>query len=319
MRKLRILLTTGDPNGIGPEIILKIYNSTVSKKYDIYVAGIKEVFDFYSRKLKIKNIPKGKLYRLKNNYNFIPKPGSKNKTAGRIAGDSILFGTILYHCRKIDAIVTMPVSKETLNAGGYFYEGHTDMLQELTQSENAVMLMISGEIKIGLLTIHKSLNTLSDELTVSKIIDTVLTYHNVLKSDFCISEPVLSLLCINPHCGDNGVIGREDNQLLHPAVKKLKKLNINISGPFSPDGYFGRKLYKKFDLTIASYHDQGLIPFKILSKGIGVNYTGGMDLIRTSPEHGTGFDIAGKGIADIQSSIEAIKFSATVIKNRKLC
>jgi 4-hydroxythreonine-4-phosphate dehydrogenase len=314
--KPRILLTCGDVNGIGPELILKIFNNPdIKNGFDIKVIGPVRAFNFYSKELKIKNIPVKDILNLTIANNFEITPGSIDASAGRISGDAIKLGIDLCRKKYFDALVTLPINKESLNLGGYTYRGHTEMLSHLTASKDTFMLMYSPVLKIVPLTIHIPVKKISSSISKNLIIEKVISINNVFVKTFKIKKPIIAILSVNPHSGDGGVIGKEEIKIITPAIKILKDTGFNIEGPFSADGFFGNKMYKKFNVVISMYHDQGLIPFKMLAGENGVNFTGGLKIIRTSPSHGSAFDISGKGIANESSTIEAIKLAAKLAGN----
>ena len=313
----RILLTCGDPNGIGPEIILNIFsNNNFVRKYNLSVIAPKKVLDFYSELLRIENIPAERLIDLTSYNMFSVNPGTIDKTAGKISGDAIKTATELCSQKFFDAMVTLPINKESLNSGGYKFSGHTEMITKLTNSKNVFMMMFSKYLKIVPLTIHIPLNKVSSLLTRKLIFGKIIAVNNTLIKYFNIKKPSIALLSLNPHCSDGGLIGSEEHKTIFPAVSGLKASGFNIAGLFSADGFFGTNKYRQYDAVIAMYHDQAMIPFKIISGDKGVNYTGGLSIIRTSPAHGTAFDIAGKGKSNTHSMIEAIKLAKKLVDNK---
>lgn len=310
----KILLTLGDPAGIGPEIILKIFSrKSITSKFELTIIGKKSVLDFYAGKLKLPKIPSNKIIEINSAVVF--KPGETNKSCGKIAGLSIKKAVELCLKKKFDAMVTLPISKYSLNLAGYKFDGHTEMLGKLTKCI-PLMILFSDKLIVSLVTGHNSLNNTVKKISQNKIIDKVILTNNILVKDFNIKSPSLAVLALNPHSGDGGVLGNEEIRIITPAIAKLKTAGFRIEGPFAADGFFGNKSYKKFDTTIAMYHDQGLIPFKMMAYETGVNYTGNISITRTSPDHGTAFDIAGKGIANINSTLNAIKLAAKIAENK---
>ena len=309
-KKLRLLLTLGDPNGIGPEIILKIFqNKSIINKYDLKIAGGKKIFDYYSSFLNFPQIPSTNIVEIPFLKKFKVTPGKIDKAAGKISGDAITIAAELCMKKEFDAMITLPISKESLNLGGYNYPGHTEMLAELTSSKDTVMILYSEEFSVALITGHVALRDVSRNLNEELIFKKVAAVNNSLVRDFKIKNPKIALLSLNPHAGDGGLIGKEEKNIIKPVVEKMHSIGFNIRGPYSSDAYFANQSYKKFDVTIAMYHDQGLIPFKMISFGRGVNFTAGLNIIRTSPDHGTAFDIAGTGRASPESTIHAIKLA----------
>jgi len=316
--KPKILLTCGDPNGVGPEIALKILNlKSVNRIAEIHVIGPACVFEHYSKKLRIKNPDADKFLFLSGFERFRVREGTDNRTAGHIAGDAVRIAAELCISGRYNAIVTLPLSKKALNMGGYNYHGHTEMLQYITGVRETAMIMAAGKLLISPLTVHIPVKDVTSELNRNLIKNKINIINNSLKSLFGINKPKIAILALNPHGGDNGVIGIEDKTIIGKAVKDLRETEINIYGPFPADGFFGSGAYRKYDITAGIYHDQALIPFKILSCNKGVNFTAGIPIIRTSPAHGTAFDIAGKGIADTSSAAEAIKLAVKLSNKKK--
>jgi 4-hydroxythreonine-4-phosphate dehydrogenase len=215
----------------------------------------------------------------------------------------------------IDVLVTAPINKYNIQSDEFKFLGHTDYLdQEL--DGNALMFMIQDNLRIGLLTDHVPVNEVAKQLTAELITRKIETIKQSLIQDFSINKPKIAVLGLNPHAGDGGVIGKEDDEIIKPVIKKMFEKGTMVFGPYPADGFFGSAQYEKFDAVIAAYHDQGLIPFKTLSFGKGVNYTAGLNKIRTSPDHGTAYDIAGKGIADYNSFKEAIYLAIDIYNSR---
>lgn len=315
-RKPEIILTTGDPNGIGPEIALKIFSDNeILSSCRLRIAGSEKILGHYSRTLNLKEIPSENIIAVPWEGNI--SEGMIDKAAGRFSGDCIKKSVELCLRGDFDAVVTLPVSKEALNLGNYNYPGHTEMLAELTSSGMPVMIMYSEELSVAMLTGHVPLAKASERINEGLISSRIKIIFDSLINDFKVSKPSAGVLALNPHAGDGGMLGKEEQEIFIPAIQKLKQEGFNIEGPFPADAYFGNKLYKKFNVTLAAYHDQGLIPFKMISYKEGVNFTAGIGIIRTSPAHGTAFDIAGKGIADPASTKAAVKLAIELAANRK--
>lgn len=305
--KPRLLLTPGDPNGIGPEIILKIFSEKIFiSGFDLYVIGSKKIFDFYSGLLKIKRIPAAKIIEIPLPKRFTVKPGKKDKNAGKISGDAIKAGAAFCMNKEFSGIITMPISKESLNLGGYEYPGHTEMLSEMTLSENTVMILYSNKFSVALLTGHIPLSEVRKNLNQDLLFKKIIAVNNSLVENFKVNNPKIAVLSLNPHAGDGGLLGNEEQTIINPVIEKMNSLGFNIRGAFASDSFFANRNNLKFDITLAMYHDQGLIPFKMISFENGVNFTAGLNIIRTSPDHGTAFDIAGLGKADTESTKAAI-------------
>jgi 4-hydroxythreonine-4-phosphate dehydrogenase len=317
LAKPRIILTLGDPNGIGPEIILKLFNlGALTSRYDLNVIGSSNVLDYYSKLLKIPSIAADKIIDLNSAVGFRVKPGSITKQAGKISGDAVKKAIKLCLRKKFDALVTLPISKEAINKAGYKYPGHTEMLDKLAGNGKAAMIMYSKDLTLSLITVHIPLNKVKKQVTAKRIIEKVIAANNSIVIDLGIKKPRIAMLGLNPHAGDGGELGSEEKKIIIPAIQKLQFAGFTIEGPFPADGFFASGSYKDFDMVMSMYHDQGLIPFKMLSKDRGVNYTAGLNIIRTSPNHGTAFKIAGKGQANPNSTIEAVKLAAKLIYRR---
>jgi len=314
--KQRILLTVGDPCGIGPEIAIKILASRLSEKYEFKVISPFKVLEFYSGLLNIKKINPDNIINIPGYDTFKITPGKSSALSGRISGDSIRIAADLCREKEFDAMITLPISKEALNCGGYSFPGHTEMLKFYTRSKTSFMIMCFGKLKIANATNHVPVKKLSSVLNRKFIISRLISLNNILVSEFKIIKPRIAVLSFNPHNGDGGLIGKEEQKYIIPAIMNLKSEGLNISGTFAADSYFSNQTYNDFDATLSLYHDQGLIPFKIISGNKGVNYTGGLNIIRTSPDHGTAFDIAGRGIADIESTVNAIGFADKLIRGK---
>lgn len=314
--RTKIAVSLGDPNGIGPEIILKIFNSS-KLKYNLTVIGPKKVFKFYSELLGFDSIPDENIIDLPAYKAFKPKPGTIDGVAGRLSGDAVITGIELCMTGYFDALVTLPISKKSFNLGGYKFPGHTEMIKDYTNSLYSIMIMHSGKLNFLPMTTHIPIKNVSISITKKLLRNTIILSNNILVRDFKIIKPSIAVLGLNPHSGDKGIIGKEELRTIIPVIQELKNEGLNISGAYPADGFFAFELYKQFDLIIGMYHDQVLIPFKLISGGNGVNYTGGTKVIRTSPAHGTGFDIAGCGIADTCSTVKAIELAIKTSMNRK--
>ncbi|MBS1492353.1 MAG: 4-hydroxythreonine-4-phosphate dehydrogenase PdxA [Bacteroidetes bacterium] len=312
-----IILTMGDANGIGPEIILKIYNETsLFTSYNLKVAGSKKILDYYAQIFNLNEIPSDLFCEIPIKEKFEVKIGEINKSSGKYSGDCVAAAAKLCLEKKVEAMVTLPISKEAFNLGGYAFNGHTEMLTSLSNSFASAMLLYSKKITVSLATIHIPLEKVAGKIGREMLIEKIILINNSLIKDFRKIEPKIAVLGLNPHAGDGGMIGKEDDEIIIPAIKELRDFGFNIQGPFPSDGFFATGKYKQYDLTFAMYHDQGLIPFKMIAFEKGVNFTAGLDFIRTSPDHGTAFDIAGRGVANTTSTIKAIKLARKIAKNR---
>lgn len=321
----------GCPAGIGPEIILR-YFSENRPTGDIIpvVLGDKGVLEKCGRDLSLpancvpwdpatpiaqNTIPLLELSSLSlENHSW----GHPNHATAKAMADYILTAVTLVKESKIDAICTCPISKKSLQQAGYLYPGHTEMLVDLTQATTFTMMMAGSSLKVTLATIHCSLKTVPAQLTIDSIHELITITYRSLQMDFGIQQPHLAVAGLNPHSGEEGLFGSEEKEIIVPAVKLAQQDGIHVSGPYPPDTIFFQASAGKFDGVVCMYHDQGLIPFKLLHFQDGVNVTLGLPLVRTSVDHGTAYDIAGKGIADATSLKEAVAMAADISRNRKL-
>lgn len=320
-------ISIGDLNGIGSEIILKTFEDSRILEFctPVVFANVK-VLSAMKKILQLE-IP---LHGIDNLSHILPGKfnvlniwrenvdlnlGKKEEIGGSYGIKSFLAATKALKENRIDVLVTAPINKENSQSDKFNFPGHTDYLnQELDGT--ALMLMVHDNLRIGLLTDHIPVNQIAQKITEKLIHQKITTIEQTLVSDFAISRPKIAVLGLNPHCGDGGLIGNEDDTIIKPAIRKLFGKGTLVFGPFSADSFFGTDNYKKYDVIIAAYHDQGLIPFKTLAFGSGVNFTAGLDKIRTSPDHGTAYDIAGEGVADYNSFKEAVFLALDIYKTR---
>lgn len=320
-------ISIGDLNGIGSEVILKTFEDSRMLELctPVIFANVK-VLSFIKKTLeltaplhgidKIEQLVIGKInvlniWREGVDLNF----GANDENIGKYAIKSFVAATKALKENQIDVLVTAPINKYNIQSEEFKFPGHTDYLDQELEG-NALMLMVQDNLKVGLLTDHIPVNEVAKHLTEKLIAQKVETIRHSLIQDFGINKPKIAVLALNPHAGDNGVIGKEDDEIIKPAIKKLFDKGTMVFGPFAADGFFGSNQYEKYDAVIATYHDQGLIPFKTLSFGNGVNYTAGLNKIRTSPDHGTAYEIAGKGVADYNSFKEAVYTAIDIYNSR---
>ncbi|GIK22896.1 MAG: 4-hydroxythreonine-4-phosphate dehydrogenase PdxA [Ignavibacterium sp.] len=322
----RVIFTCGDINGIGPEIAIKLFSKLFASKSKRALAFIcpLNVFEYYYKLLKVDF-----KYHLYNNelrnglsLNLIPLDNSKliigkaTKDSGKAAYQSIVKSIELVKEGLADVLVTAPISKTAFNIAGIKFPGHTELLAESEKQKKFLMMFLSKKVNAALLTIHNPLKDISSLLSKEKIIDALDIIQKTATRDLGIQNPRIAVLGLNPHAGENGNIGSEEKEIITPVIK-LSGKRMNIAGPFVPDAFWGAKFYKQFDFVLGMYHDQVLIPFKLMNFERGVNYTAGLKIIRTSPDHGTAFDIAGKGIANETSIQEAYRIALKIHSNRK--
>jgi 4-hydroxythreonine-4-phosphate dehydrogenase len=331
MHKPIIGVTMGDPAGIGPEICAKALTTPeIQMIADCLVIGDRKAMRQGLKVAKIQNIeinPIKKVSEAKFTRGVIDvldlknveisrlKVGQVSKPAGKAAYEYIDKAIRLAMDGKIDAITTAPINKEALRKAGYRYQGHTEILAARTKAKKYAMLFVSNTLWVMLVTTHVPLKEVSKHLEKKKILNTIKLAHETL---FKVREkkPRIGVAGLNPHAGEAGIFGDEELKIIQPAVNEAKKMGINVKGPISPDAIFYLANIGMFDIVVAMYHDQGLIPLKLLSFNRSVNVTVGLPIVRTSVDHGTGFDIAGKGWAKPQSLIEAIKVAAHFVKTR---
>lgn len=327
LNKIKVGITIGDPNGIGVEVILKTFeDKRIFEYFTPVVFGntniLKEQRKYFNIKTGIKEIKEINNFHefYLNVFNCWDEEfeiiyGNLNKKAGELSAKSIFQASDALQKNKIDTLVTLPINKSAVQSKIFKFKGHTDFFSKKFSGE-ALMFMIHDKLKLALVTEHVPVKSISDILNEGLLDQKIEQVINSLNKDFLINKPKIAVLGYNPHCGDNGVIGNEDEKIIVPIIKRNFDIGRLIFGPFSSDGFFGSEEYKRFDAVIAIYHDQGLVPFKMISFGEGVNFTAGLDYVRTSPDHGTAFDIAGKGVAKINSFREALFKSRLIYLNR---
>ncbi len=322
-------ISVGDLNGIGSEVILKTFEDSrmLEMCTPVIFANVK-VLSFIKKNLiseialhgidRLEQLVKGKINVLnvwKENVEI--NYGQNDENIGKYALLSFTEATKALKEGLIDVLITAPINKYNIQSEEFKFPGHTDYLNQELEGD-ALMLMVQDNLRVGLLTDHIPVNEVAKHLTEKLIVQKIETINKSLIQDFNINKPKIAVLGLNPHAGDNGVIGKEEDEIIKPTIKKLFNKGILVFGPYSADGFFGSGQYEKFDAVIASYHDQGLIPFKTLSFGSGVNYTAGLNKIRTSPDHGTAYEIAGKGLADNSSFKEAVYLALDIYNSRNL-
>ncbi|MBP6040115.1 MAG: 4-hydroxythreonine-4-phosphate dehydrogenase PdxA [Flavobacterium sp.] len=320
-------ISVGDLNGIGSEVILKTFEDTRMLELctPVIFANVK-IISFLKRELnltaaihgidKLDQLVVGKINVLNVWREGVDLEFGKNDaTVGSYAIKSFVAATKALKEGFVDVLVTAPINKYNIQSEEFKFPGHTDYLDKELNG-NALMLMVHDDLRVGLLTDHVPVNEVAQQLTEKLISEKLETIINTLKQDFEIEKPKVAVLGLNPHSGDNGVIGNEEEKIIKPTLKKLFEAGNMVFGPFPADGFFGSGQYEKYDAVLAMYHDQGLIPFKTLSFGNGVNYTAGLDKIRTSPDHGTAYEIAGKGMANNESFKEAVYIAIDIFHRR---
>lgn len=327
--KPRIGITLGDYNGIGPEVVIgALADSRILNMITPVVYGSTRVLSFYK---KLMNLEEFNYSQLKGKGQFFPKtinvvncwddnteihPGKASKESGTAA--RVALERVVEEAREglIDGFVTAPIDKYTIHSEQFPYRGHTEYLTKTFNATESLMLLAGSNLKVGLVTEHIPVKEVSQYLTRERVELKIRLMELSLKKDFNVQKPRIAVLGLNPHAGDEGLIGDEEINIIRPVISDLKTKGKLIFGPFPADGFFGSGAYAKYDGVIAMYHDQGLVPFKTLAFDNGVNYTAGLPVVRTSPDHGTAYAIAGKNQADCSSMREAIFLASEIIRNR---
>lgn len=326
--KIVVGISVGDLNGIGIEVILKtfkdkrmlefctpvLFGSTKTISYhkkqlnsDVQIHGITSIKQLTHNKINLLNVWKEELsFEL----------GKATKTSGDYAFKSLESAVKYLNNNTIDLLLTAPINKENIQSDTFNFPGHTEYLESKLEGES-LMILISKNLRVGLITGHIPISKVSENIHSDLIKKKVEIMHKSLVEDFAINKPKIAVLGLNPHCGDKGVIGKEDDEIIRPTINEIKKTGKLVFGPYAADGFFGSNTYKQFDGILAMYHDQGLAPFKALSFGNGVNFTAGLSKVRTSPDHGTAFEIAGKNQANPDSFKEALFTALEIFKKRK--
>jgi len=328
--KLKIGISIGDVNGIGLEVIIKtLMDNRVLEYFTPVVYGNTKVASFHRKALGINdfsfhvvNSPEqahGKRPNMINCWQEDVKIslGEENEVGGKYAFLSLKAAVDDLVAGKIDALVTAPINKHNIQRSEFEFPGHTEYLQSRTGSDDVLMFMISDDLRIGVVTGHIPVKDIPVNVTAEGIVAKLKLMHASLKQDFWIQKPRIAVLGLNPHAGDNGLIGQEDAQIIMPAIEQAKAAGVFCFGPYPADGFFAADSYTRFDAILAMYHDQGLIPFKHIASRSGVNFTAGLPVVRTSPDHGTGYDIAGKNVASEASFREAVFSAIHIVKRRR--
>ncbi|MDE6010241.1 MAG: 4-hydroxythreonine-4-phosphate dehydrogenase PdxA [Muribaculaceae bacterium] len=332
MDKLRVGLTQGDTNGVGLEIILKavipegvtdlctpvifanrkLVQSTLQAITDenVRLQHIPAASDVVDGRINVMNIGEAPIE---------PTYGTGTPESGRGAFASLEAAVKALADGDIDVLVTAPINKQAIQSETFHFPGHTEYLQDRLgeEGERALMVLFNDDMRIALLTTHLPISKVSDEVRADRIVETVRLFDRALRRDFGCDRPRIAVLSLNPHCGDGGLLGDEEQREIIPAISTLRDENLLVFGPYAADGFFAQGLWRQFDGVMAMYHDQGLAPFKALATHEGVNFTSGLGYVRTSPDHGTAYDIAGQMTADPTSMREAIYRAIDIFRNRE--
>lgn len=328
-QKPRIGITLGDLNGIGPEVVIKaLHDNRLTNLITPVIYGSTRVLSFYKKQLNIEEFNYG---HIKSRGQYIPKtinvvncwedvieitPGKPAKESGKAAWLALQQATQDLKEGLIDAMVTAPIDKNTIHSDEFPYRGHTEYLANFFETKDFVMLMVSESLRVGLVTEHVPVKDITTYITRELVESKLKILEQCMRKDFGINKPKIAVLGLNPHAGDGGLIGSEDDTILKPVIQDWKSKGKIIAGPFPADGFFASGNYSKYDAVLAMYHDQGLIPFKLLSFESGVNYTAGLPVVRTSPDHGTAYSIAGKNLANEGSFRQALYTAVDIATSR---
>ncbi len=327
--KPRIGITLGDINGVGPEVVIKsLCDNRILSMITPVIYGSGKVLSFYKKQL---NIEEFSYNQVRNRGQYTPKqinvvsvwdenleanPGKASKESGRAALQALQQAATDLKDGLLDALVTGPIDKSTIHSDEFPFRGHTEFLAEFFSTKDHLMLLTSDTLRVGLVTEHVAISQVASLITRERVEAKYKALESSLKKDFGIVKPKIAILGLNPHAGDNGLIGEEDEKILKPLINDLKNQGKVVNGPLPADGFFAAGGYLKYDGILAMYHDQGLAPFKTIAFDSGVNYTAGLPVVRTSPDHGTAYAIAGKNQADEKSMRQAIYTALNILKNR---
>ena len=327
----KIGITHGDFNGIGYEVIMKaLSDPKILEVCTPVVYGMAKVSSYYKKLLEMNEF---NFQFIKNAQQITPKRpnlvnlkddevkislGESSEIAGQMAELALTTACSDLKNKQIDAVVTAPVNKFNMQSPSFNFAGHTEFFSAQFNAQNTMMMMVADLLKVGFVTNHTAMNETSKLLNPELILRKIKILHNSLVKDFLCTHPKIAVLAFNPHAGDKGLFGDEESKIIKPAIDQAFEQNINAFGPFPADGFFASGQFTQFDAILAMYHDQGMIPFKLLASEGGVNFTAGLPVVRTSPAHGTGYDIAGKNIAAPDATRNAIYWAVDILNNRKI-
>lgn len=327
--KPRIGITLGDINGVGPEVVIKsLSDNRILNMITPVVYGSSKVLSFYKKQLNIEDF---NYSQVRNRGQYVPRqvnvvntwdesleasPGKPSKETGRAALQALQQAATDLKDGLLDALVTAPIDKSTIHSAEFPFKGHTEFLAEFFSTKDHLMLLTSEGLRVGLVTEHVAISQVAPMITRERVEAKYKALESSLRKDFGIQKPKIAILGLNPHAGDNGLIGEEDEKIIRPLVNDLKNQGKIVAGPLPADGFFASAGYSRYDGILAMYHDQGLAPFKTIAFNSGVNFTAGLPVVRTSPDHGTAYAISGKNQADEKSMRQAIYAAVDIFKTR---
>ena len=325
---VKVGISIGDVNGISPEVIMKaLSDNRIMMDCTPIIYASSKVFSYHKKLIKFndfnytscKSAEEAKEKKV-NIVNIWEKElkielGKATTEGGQYAFESLEKATQDLASGKIDVLVTAPINKEAMGKSGFKFPGHTEYLADMAGQSDALMLMVAGDLRVGLVTSHIPIKDVSDSISTESVHQKIVAFNQALQKDFGIQRPKIAVLGLNPHAGENGKMGSEENESIHPAIEKAKNENVLAYGPFPADGFFGSSARSGYDGILSMYHDQGLSAFKALSFDEGVNFTAGLPIVRTSPDHGTAYDIVGKNQASGASMRNAIYLAIDVFRN----
>lgn len=327
---IRVGITQGDTNGIGYEVILKaLQNQQMTELFTPVVYGSAKTASYHRKALELQPVSMNVIRNsadIKDGVNNLVEVaneevkvelGVSSEIAGRAAFDALERAVTDLKQGYIDVLVTAPINKKSIQSEQFTFPGHTEYLEaSIGDGDKALMILFSDKIRVALVTTHVPVSRIGEYITKEAVLDKLFAFNRSLKSDFGIVRPRIAVLSLNPHAGDGGLLGKEEQEVIAPAIAEAVEKKVVAFGPYAADGFFGNEMYKHFDGVLAMYHDQGLAPFKTIAMESGVNFTAGLPYVRTSPDHGTGYDIAGKNEANEQSMREAIYAAIDIYRNR---
>lgn len=329
---VKVGITHGDSNGVGYEILLKAFSDNrLTELLTPIIYGSSKVASYHRKVLNSKSIPFNMISNCheakEGQINFINavtqdvkvEIGIPNQTSGEAAFVALEAAVTDINNSDIDALVTMPINKDSIQGHDFNFHGHTEYLENRTdngKNNKALMILVSDDLRVALVTTHLPIAEVAGSITKEVVIEKIKTLNESLKRDFFIDNPRIGVLGLNPHAGENGLLGKEEQEIITPAIQKCLERDILCSGPYAADGFFGSRKFKQFDAILAMYHDQGLVPFKTIAMDTGVNFTAGLPIVRTSPAHGTAYDIAGKNEASELSFQQALYMAVDIHRNR---